>query len=66
MRVRPQDIVILTTQFFVLLGALNYGIFGVSNIDVLSFLLGPLVTVVYVLIGLSGLYISVLKLTMRG
>jgi uncharacterized membrane protein YuzA (DUF378 family) len=63
---RPHDVLTLTTQFFVLLGALNYGIFGVSDIDILAFLLGPLVTIVYVLIGLSGLYISVLKITMRG
>lgn len=51
----------LGTIAFILvaIGALNWGLVGIFNFDLASFLLGkmsPLTRIVYALVGLSGLY----------
>jgi len=51
----------LATIAFILvvIGALNWGLVGIFNFDLVAFLLGkmtPLTRIVYALVGLSGLY----------
>lgn len=51
----------LGTIAFILvaIGALNWGLVGIFNFDLVAFLLGkmsPLTRIVYALVGLSGLY----------
>jgi len=46
----------------VVIGALNWGLVGIFNFDLVSFLLGDMSTlarIVYALVGLSGLYMIV-------
>ncbi len=44
----------------VVIGALNWGLVGIVNFNVVDFLLGqgsPLARIIYALVGLSGLYL---------
>ena len=45
----------------VVVGALNWGLVGVANFDLVKFLFGPTVlsSIVYTLVGLSGVYLAV-------
>jgi uncharacterized membrane protein YuzA (DUF378 family) len=46
----------------VVIGALNWGLVGIFNFDLVAFLLGDMSTlarIVYALVGLSGLYMIV-------
>jgi hypothetical protein len=47
---------------FVIIGALNWGLIGVSNLNVVQIIfgwvgVGMITQIVYILVGLSGLYI---------
>ncbi|MBU5314813.1 DUF378 domain-containing protein [Clostridium bornimense] len=47
--------------FFVLIGSINWGIIGIINIDILATIFGVysyISRIIYILIGLSGIYIS--------
>jgi uncharacterized membrane protein YuzA (DUF378 family) len=68
MKVRPFDLLRSITQFFVLVGALNWGTYGLLNINVVDVLFGSstLAKAFYTIIALSGLFIIGLKLTMKG
>lgn len=68
MKIRPFDLLRSITQFFVLVGALNWGTYGVFGINVVDVLFGTstLAKAFYSIIGLSALFIIGLKVTMRG
>ncbi len=53
---KPLDCV---TYVLMIIGALNWGLIGLFQFDLVAFLFGPmsvLTRIVYVLVGLSGLY----------
>jgi len=53
----------MTTFLLVVVGALNWGLVGLFNLNLVSLLFGGmpfLVTLVYVLVGLSGVYVLVM------
>lgn len=55
------------TYVFVLVGALNWGLYGVSGFDLVEVIFGsvPMIArIVYVLVGLSALYIIVGRFTL--
>jgi hypothetical protein len=46
----------------VVIGALNWGLVGIVNFNVVDFLLGqgsPLARIIYALVGLSGIYLII-------
>lgn len=55
----------LATIAFILvvIGAINWGLVGILNFDLVAFLLGkmsPITRIIYALVGLSGLYMVVI------
>ncbi len=55
------------TYVLVLIGALNWGVYGVSGLDLVEIIFSSIPVVgriVYVLVGLSALYIIVSKFTL--
>jgi uncharacterized membrane protein YuzA (DUF378 family) len=50
----------LVTLFLVIVGGLNWGLFGIANVDLVATVFGgpnaTLAKIVYVLVGLSALY----------
>lgn len=60
--------VVDTVAFWlVVLGAVNWGLFGLFNFNLVATLLGPvgLETVGYVLVGASGVYVGVMSLSKK-
>ncbi len=58
------DIVRLVTFVFVIIGALNWGLVGAFNFDLVAYLFGPnaiIAKAIYVLVGLSGLVLLATK-----
>jgi len=52
----------LTAFILVIVGALNWGLIGLFNLDLVAMIFGEMTTisrVVYVLVGVSGLYMIV-------
>lgn len=43
----------------VIVGAINWGLVGAANIDLVAYLPATLAKIVYILVGLSGLYLAV-------
>lgn len=46
--------------FFVIVGALNWGLVGIWNLDLVAYIFGAMTTaarVVYILVAISGLYL---------
>jgi uncharacterized membrane protein YuzA (DUF378 family) len=63
------DYIRLFAQFFVLVGALNWGTYGVFGVDIIQVLFGQgtqIATFFYATIGLSGLFIIMMKAALRG
>ena len=50
------------TQFFVLVGALAWGAMGLYQVNVISTVMGPYSSWFYSAIGISGIYLTYLKL----
>lgn len=49
----------LTTLVLIIIGGLNWGVFGLTHVDLIASLLGPdsaAVRAIYVIFGLSALY----------
>lgn len=57
-RKKPDSLLVLAFVFLVV-GALNWGLVGLVNINLVNYVFGPwpeLEKIIYLLIGLSGLY----------
>ncbi len=50
---RPLDV---TCAVLVVIGALNWGLVGAANFDLVATLFGPMSRVVYLLVGVAGVY----------
>jgi uncharacterized protein len=49
----------LTTLVLIIIGGLNWGVFGLTHVDLIASLFGPdtaIVRAIYILIGLAALY----------
>lgn len=58
---KTTKIVHMATFALLIIGGLNWGIFGLINVNVVELILGSvpiLVTIVYILVGLSAVYIG--------
>jgi uncharacterized membrane protein YuzA (DUF378 family) len=61
------DIIRNICQFFVLVGALNWGTFGILDVNIITVFFGDILSkIVCGIIALSGLYIILLKASLRG
>ncbi len=65
---QPLEVLRLISQFFVLVGALNWGTYGLLGIDVISTIFGKtsVATAFYALIAFSGLFIILLRVMFLG
>jgi uncharacterized membrane protein YuzA (DUF378 family) len=55
---KPENILMLVAYLLVIIGAVNWGLVGLFNVDLVAQLLGDqtiVARVVYVLVGISGL-----------
>lgn len=50
-------------HFLVLVGALNWGLIGLTKIDAVKALFGPFTASVYVAVGIAALYLIGLRFT---
>lgn len=58
---KTTKIVHMATFALLIIGGLNWGIFGLINVNVVELILGSvpiLVTIVYILVGVSAVYIG--------
>jgi hypothetical protein len=54
-------------QFFVLVGALNWGTFGLLDVNIITVFFNDILSkMIYSIIALSGLYLILLKASLRG